>query len=117
MKKEEEDNLKQKKIDQKNKWAPLLHHPPHSLRFDNKYDEEEEEEEGDFFSSLKSNMETKAKEAALEFAGEDAETRAMYEGFRPGYYVRILIEKVGKFHWNLMESSQKSHCIRFPWSS
>ncbi|PRP84524.1 hypothetical protein PROFUN_05859 [Planoprotostelium fungivorum] len=81
MKKEEDESFKQKKIDQKNK-------------FDNKYDEEEEEEEGDFFSSMKSNMETKAKEAALEFAGEDAETRAMYEGFRPGYYVRILIEKL-----------------------
>lgn len=43
---------------------------------------------------MKTEMEKKAQETAAEFAGEDDDKRALFEGLRPGVYVRIQIDNV-----------------------
>ncbi|BGP21794.1 Glycoside hydrolase 2 (Mannanase, beta-galactosidase) [Rhodotorula toruloides] len=63
-------------------------------KFDAQYDNDSDEEKMDFYTEQKAEMERKLKATRAEFAEDDAETRALVEGYRPGTYVRIELHGV-----------------------
>ncbi|BGP53064.1 hypothetical protein JCM8202_004148 [Rhodotorula sphaerocarpa] len=63
-------------------------------KFDAQYDDDSDEEKMDFYTEQKAEMERKLKATRAEFADDDAETRALVEGHRPGAYVRLEIHGV-----------------------
>ncbi|GAA5871786.1 hypothetical protein JCM3774_000299 [Rhodotorula dairenensis] len=63
-------------------------------KFDAQYDDDSDEEKVDFYTEQKAEMERKLKATRAEFADDDAETRALVEGHRPGAYVRLEIHGV-----------------------
>ncbi|BGO96776.1 GTP binding protein [Rhodotorula toruloides ATCC 204091] len=63
-------------------------------KFDAQYDDDSDEEKMDFYTEQKAEMERKLKATRAEFAEDDAETRALVEGYRPGTYVRIELHGV-----------------------
>lgn len=63
-------------------------------KFDAQYDDDSDEEKMDFYTEQKAEMERKLKATRAEFADDDAETRALVEGHRPGTYVRLEIHGV-----------------------
>ncbi|GJN91752.1 hypothetical protein Rhopal_004775-T1 [Rhodotorula paludigena] len=63
-------------------------------KFDTEYDDDEDEDKLDFYTEQKAEMERKLKATREEFADDDAETRALVEGHRPGTYVRLEIHGV-----------------------
>ncbi|GAA5977353.1 hypothetical protein JCM11641_000072 [Rhodosporidiobolus odoratus] len=63
-------------------------------KFDAEYDDDSDEDKMDFYTEQKAEMERKLKATRAEFADDDAETRALVEGHRPGTYVRIEIPNV-----------------------
>jgi ribosome biogenesis protein BMS1 len=63
-------------------------------KFNNEYDDDSDDEKKDFYTEQKDEMERKLKATRAEFAEDDAETRALVEGHRPGTYVRIEISNV-----------------------
>ncbi|GAA5962578.1 hypothetical protein JCM21900_000951 [Sporobolomyces salmonicolor] len=63
-------------------------------KFNAEYDEDSDEDKLDFYQEQKAEMERKLKATKAEFADDDAETRALVEGHRPGTYVRLEISGV-----------------------
>lgn len=63
-------------------------------KFDAQYDDDEDEDKMDFYAEQKAEIERKLKATKAEFAEDDAETRALVEGHRPGTYVRLEIPNV-----------------------
>ena len=63
-------------------------------KFDAEYDDDEDEDKMDFYAEQKAEIERKLKATKAEFAEDDAETRALVEGHRPGTYVRLEIPNV-----------------------
>ncbi|POY71498.1 hypothetical protein BMF94_5811 [Rhodotorula taiwanensis] len=63
-------------------------------KFDAQYDDDSDEEKMDFYTEQKAEMERKLEATRAEFADDDAETRALVEGHRPGTYVRLEIHGV-----------------------
>ena len=63
-------------------------------KFDAQYDDDSDDEKMDFYTEQKAEMERKLKATRAEFADDDAETRALVEGHRPGTYVRLEIHGV-----------------------
>ncbi|BGP12897.1 hypothetical protein JCM10213_005150 [Rhodosporidiobolus nylandii] len=63
-------------------------------KFDAEYDDDSDEDQMDFYTEQKAEMERKLKATRAEFADDDAETRALVEGHRPGTYVRMEIPNV-----------------------
>lgn len=63
-------------------------------KFNNEYDDDSDEDKKDFYTEQKDEMERKLAATRAEFAEDDAETRALVEGHRPGTYVRIEISGV-----------------------
>ncbi|GAA5872522.1 hypothetical protein JCM16303_004547 [Sporobolomyces ruberrimus] len=63
-------------------------------KFDAEYDDDEDEDKMDFYAEQKAEIERKLQATKAEFAEDDAETRALVEGHRPGTYVRMEIPNV-----------------------
>ncbi|SCZ91006.1 BZ3500_MvSof-1268-A1-R1_Chr1-3g02469 [Microbotryum saponariae] len=64
-------------------------------KFDAAYDHDSDDEDKmDFYTEQKDEMERKLRATRAEFAEDDAETRALVEGHRPGTYVRLEITGV-----------------------
>ncbi|KDE08217.1 hypothetical protein MVLG_01484 [Microbotryum lychnidis-dioicae p1A1 Lamole] len=64
-------------------------------KFDAEYDHDSDDEDKmDFYTEQKDEMERKLRATRAEFAEDDAETRALVEGHRPGTYVRLEITGV-----------------------
>ncbi|KAK4702493.1 ribosome biogenesis protein BMS1, partial [Phenoliferia sp. Uapishka_3] len=63
-------------------------------KFNNEYDDDSDEEKKDFYTEQKDELARRLEATKAEFAEDDAETRAMVEGHRPGTYVRIEITNV-----------------------
>ncbi|GAA5902639.1 hypothetical protein JCM5296_000729 [Sporobolomyces johnsonii] len=63
-------------------------------KFNAEYDDDSDEDKLDFYQEQKAEMERKLKATKAEFADDDAETRALVEGHRPGTYVRLEISGV-----------------------
>lgn len=63
-------------------------------KFNNEYDDDSDEEKKDFYTEQKDEMARRLAATRKEFEEDDAETRAMVEGHRPGTYVRIEISGV-----------------------
>ncbi|GAA5857254.1 hypothetical protein JCM8547_009400 [Rhodosporidiobolus lusitaniae] len=63
-------------------------------KFDAEYDDDSDEDKMDFYTEQKAEIERKLKATRDEFADDDAETRALVEGHRPGTYVRMEIHGV-----------------------
>ncbi len=62
-------------------------------RFNTEYDEHDAEGK-DYYSELKQTFDKQAELNQQEFANMDPSTRAQYEGFRVGTYVRVEITAV-----------------------
>lgn len=59
-------------------------------RFDAEYDgSSEEDDKTDFYTEQKDILRKRLEATQAEFADDDAETRALVEGYRPGSYVRL----------------------------
>ena len=59
-------------------------------RFDAEYDDSSDEEgKVDFYAEQKEELRKRLEATQAEFAGDDAETRALVGGYRPGSYVRL----------------------------
>lgn len=63
-------------------------------KFNARYDDDEDGETKDFFTEQKEEMLARLEATRKEFAGDDAETRALIEGHRPGAYVRLELQGV-----------------------
>lgn len=63
-------------------------------KFNSQYDDEDDEEKKDFFTEQKEEMIQRLEATRKEFQGDDVETRALVEGYRPGAYVRLEIQNV-----------------------
>ncbi|KAM0747297.1 DUF663-domain-containing protein, partial [Meredithblackwellia eburnea MCA 4105] len=63
-------------------------------KFNNEYDDESDEDKKDFYTEQKDELARRLEATKAEFAEDDAETRAMVEGHRPGTYVRIELSGV-----------------------
>ncbi|GAA6036869.1 hypothetical protein JCM8097_006323 [Rhodosporidiobolus ruineniae] len=63
-------------------------------KFDAEYDDDSDEDKMDFYTEQKAEIERKLKATRAEFADDDAETRALVEGHRPGTYVRMEISGI-----------------------
>lgn len=63
-------------------------------KFNNEYDEDSDDDKKDFYTEQKDELARRLEATRKEFAEDDAETRAMVEGHRPGTYVRIEISNV-----------------------
>ncbi|XP_078577758.1 ribosome biogenesis protein BMS1 homolog isoform X2 [Branchiostoma floridae x Branchiostoma japonicum] len=74
----EEKTAREKLLEKKRKLKEL---------FNAEYDNEEGGES--YYDSLKQELEQQAQMNRAEFEDMDAETRAQYEGYRPGMYVRL----------------------------
>lgn len=61
-------------------------------KFNARYDDEDDAETKDFFTEQKEEMLARLEATRKEFAGDDAETRALIEGHRPGAYVRMELQ-------------------------
>ena len=58
-------------------------------KFNNEYDDDSDEDKKDFYTEQKDELARRLEATKQEFKDDDAETRAMVEGHRPGTYVRI----------------------------
>lgn len=63
-------------------------------KFNNEYDDDSDDDKKDFYTEQKDELARRLEATRKEFAEDDAETRAMVEGHRPGTYVRIEITNV-----------------------
>jgi ribosome biogenesis protein BMS1 len=63
-------------------------------KFNNEYDDDSDDDKKDFYTEQKDELTRRLEATKKEFAEDDAETRAMVEGHRPGTYVRIEISNV-----------------------
>ncbi|PPQ93079.1 hypothetical protein CVT25_003111 [Psilocybe cyanescens] len=63
-------------------------------KFDEQYDDPESSSKADFYSEAKDEITKQLALNRAEFAGVDAEARALIEGYRPGQYVRIELQNV-----------------------
>lgn len=63
-------------------------------KFNNEYDDDSDDEKKDFYTEQKDELARRLAATKAEFADDDAETRAMVEGHRPGTYVRMEISGV-----------------------
>lgn len=63
-------------------------------KFNNEYDDDSDDDKKDFYTEQKDELNRRLEATKKEFAEDDAETRAMIEGHRPGTYVRIEISNV-----------------------
>lgn len=63
-------------------------------KFNNEYDDDSDDDKKDFYTEQKDELARRLEATKAEFAEDDAETRAMVEGHRPGTYVRIEISGV-----------------------
>jgi len=64
-------------------------------KFDAEYDDDDEDgPKLDFYETKKEEINQQLMLNRAEFEDDDPHTRAMVEGFRPGYYVRILIKNM-----------------------
>lgn len=64
-------------------------------KFDAEYDGSSDEEgKMDFYTEQKEEMRKRLEATQEEFANDDAETRALVEGYRPGSYVRLEFSRV-----------------------
>ena len=63
-------------------------------KFDQQYDDDSDEDKRDFFTEQKEEMVKRLQATRDEFADDDAETRSLIEGHRPGTYVRIELSDV-----------------------
>ena len=64
-------------------------------KFNAEYDGSSDEEDGkDFYSEQKDEIRKRLEATQAEFAGDDPETRALVEGYRPGAYVRLEFSNV-----------------------
>lgn len=64
-------------------------------KFDAEYDNSSDEEgKMDFYTEQKEEMRKRLEATEAEFAADDAETRALVEGYRPGSYVRLEFSNV-----------------------
>ena len=61
-------------------------------KFDAEYDEKDDTPNVNFYDEVKSEIAKQLQLNREEFEDDDPHTRAMIEGFRPGTYVRILLE-------------------------
>ncbi|KAK4058061.1 Glycoside hydrolase 2 (Mannanase, beta-galactosidase) [Microbotryomycetes sp. JL221] len=90
------DPNEQQRLDEEQK-AQELRNKKEALKrkFDAEYDDDSDDEDKvDFYTEQKNELERKAKATRDEFANDDAETRALVEGHRPGTYVRIELSNV-----------------------
>ena len=65
-------------------------------KFNAEYDAhgEKDSHAGTYFDNLKTSINKQYSLNVMEFANEDPEIRAQYEGYRPGAYVRMVIERI-----------------------
>ncbi|PWN50183.1 DUF663-domain-containing protein [Violaceomyces palustris] len=64
-------------------------------RFDEQYDDPDDAGDGqDWYDEQKAALAKQAEMNRAEFANEDEETRQLVEGYRPGTYVRLELDKV-----------------------
>lgn len=63
-------------------------------KFNSEYDDDSDDDQKDFYTEQKDELARRLEATRKEFAEDDAETRAMVEGHRPGTYVRIEISNV-----------------------
>lgn len=63
-------------------------------KFNNEYDDDSDDDKKDFYTEQKDELARRLAATKAEFAEDDAETRAMVEGYRPGTYVRLEISGV-----------------------
>lgn len=64
-------------------------------KFDEQYDDSsDDEDKQDFYTEQKEEMAKRIAATQAEFLNDDAETRAMVEGYRPGTYVRMELQNV-----------------------
>jgi ribosome biogenesis protein BMS1 len=64
-------------------------------KFDEQYDDASDDEDGEtFYDKKKAEMAAQLQLNRDEFAGDDEETRALVEGYRPGSYLRIELANV-----------------------
>ncbi|KAI5478527.1 ribosome biogenesis protein BMS1 [Pseudohyphozyma bogoriensis] len=63
-------------------------------KFNNEYDDDSDDDGKDFYTEQKDELARRLAATKAEFAEDDAETRALVEGHRPGTYVRIEISGV-----------------------
>ncbi|CAG8542928.1 34368_t:CDS:10 [Racocetra persica] len=61
-------------------------------KFDAEYDNKDDEPKADFYDELKEGISKQLQLNREEFDDDDPHTRVMVEGFRPGAYVRILLQ-------------------------
>jgi ribosome biogenesis protein BMS1 len=76
--------------------AELLAQKKEALKrkFNAEYDDDSDDDKKDFYTEQKDELARRLEATRKEFAEDDAETRAMVEGHRPGTYVRIEIANV-----------------------
>lgn len=63
-------------------------------KFDEQYDDPDEALQGDWYDEQKAELDRQADANRRAFEAEDAETRAMLEGYRPGAYVRLQLTSI-----------------------
>jgi ribosome biogenesis protein BMS1 len=61
-------------------------------KFNEEFGDDDEGPKMDFYEQKKSEIEQQLQTNRAEFENDDAHTRAMVEGYRPGSYVRLLIK-------------------------
>ncbi|GAA5955257.1 hypothetical protein JCM3765_003261 [Sporobolomyces pararoseus] len=92
---DEDDDDGVKETDEERKARELAEKKEQLKRkFDAEYDDDEDEDKMDFYAEQKAEIERKLQATKDEFAEDDAETRALVEGHRPGTYVRMEIPNV-----------------------
>lgn len=63
-------------------------------KFDEQYDDASDDDDETFYDKKKGEMAKQAQLNKEEFEGDDEETRALVEGYRPGSYLRIELSNV-----------------------
>jgi ribosome biogenesis protein BMS1 len=84
-------------------------------QFDSQYDEGGEGKSS-FYDDLKKEVEEQASLNRTEWDGMDDAQRVLYEGFRPGMYVRIEIKVnyncVNIYYMNFVQKSRKKVTLK-----
>ncbi|KAI9015835.1 hypothetical protein CLU79DRAFT_764928 [Phycomyces nitens] len=63
-------------------------------KFNEEFEDEDEGPKMDFYETKKAEIEKQLLMNRAEFEGDDSNTRALVEGYRPGSYVRLLIKEM-----------------------
>ncbi|CAH1795459.1 unnamed protein product [Owenia fusiformis] len=94
---EEDDKPKKKKSEwtkEERKAAAMKKREEKKKNLKAMFDAEYDDKDGTYYDGLKAEMEQQATLNRSEFENLDDATRAQYEGFRPGLYVRVELEQV-----------------------